>query len=55
MDTYPVYIILSHSLLEIEIQHGDIGIVGITDHATKALGDIVFVALPDVGDTLEAG
>lgn len=35
--------------------HGDIGIVGITDHATKALGDIVFVALPDVGDTLEAG
>ena len=29
--------------------------VGITDHAQEALGDVVFVELPDVGDTLDAG
>jgi len=29
--------------------------VGITDHAQEALGDVVFVELPDVGDTLTAG
>ncbi len=29
--------------------------VGISDHAQEALGDVVFVELPDVGDTLTAG
>lgn len=29
--------------------------VGITDHAQSALGDIVFVELPQVGRTLKAG
>jgi glycine cleavage system H protein len=29
--------------------------VGITDHAQEALGDVVFVELPDVGDTMAAG
>jgi len=29
--------------------------VGITDHAQDALGDVVFVELPEVGDTLAAG
>jgi glycine cleavage system H protein len=29
--------------------------IGITDHAQSALGDVVFVELPSVGDTLEAG
>ncbi|MBE9539013.1 MAG: glycine cleavage system protein GcvH [Proteobacteria bacterium] len=29
--------------------------VGITDHAQEALGDVVFVEVPDVGDTLVAG
>ncbi|UYG01605.1 MULTISPECIES: glycine cleavage system protein GcvH [unclassified Halomonas] len=29
--------------------------VGITDHAQKALGDVVFVELPDVGQTLSKG
>ncbi len=29
--------------------------VGITDHAQEALGDVVFVELPGVGDTLAAG
>jgi len=29
--------------------------VGITDYAQDALGDIVYVSLPEVGDTVEAG
>lgn len=29
--------------------------VGISDHAQIALGDVVFVETPDVGDTLSAG
>ncbi len=29
--------------------------IGITDHAQHALGDVVFVELPNVGDTLEEG
>lgn len=29
--------------------------VGITDHAQSALGDLVFVEVPDVGRTLRAG
>ncbi|WP_026569551.1 MULTISPECIES: glycine cleavage system protein GcvH [Sediminibacillus] len=28
--------------------------IGITDHAQSELGDIVFVELPEVGDTIEA-
>jgi len=29
--------------------------IGITDHAQEALGDIVFLELPEVGRTLKAG
>jgi len=29
--------------------------IGITDHAQEALGDIVFLELPDAGRTLKAG
>ncbi len=29
--------------------------VGISDHAQSALGDLVYVELPSVGDTIEAG
>lgn len=29
--------------------------VGITDHAQEALGDVVFVELPEVGSTVTAG
>ena len=35
-------------------QNGDILIVGITDFAQSAMGDIVFVELPEVGKTLNA-
>lgn len=34
---------------------GDIATVGITDYAQDQLGDIVFVELPDEGETLEKG
>ena len=34
---------------------GDIGIVGITNHAQEALGDVVFVEVPEVGKQLRAG
>jgi glycine cleavage system H protein len=33
---------------------GDIGIVGVTDYAQHELGDVVYVDLPEVGDTFEA-
>ena len=34
---------------------GNVATVGITEHAQKQLGDIVFVELPGVGAKLEAG
>ena len=34
---------------------GDIGVVGISDHAQKELGDIVYVDLPKPGAHLEQG
>jgi len=34
---------------------GDVGTIGITDHAQSQLGDIVFVELPEVGSSVEAG
>jgi glycine cleavage system H protein len=35
--------------------NGSTGLVGITDHAQESLGDIVFVELPKVGGSLDAG
>jgi glycine cleavage system H protein len=34
---------------------GKVGTIGITDFAQAALGDIVFVDLPEVGDEFEKG
>ena len=34
---------------------GGIATVGITDHAQQALGDIVYVELPEVGQAVEVG
>lgn len=34
---------------------GEIGTIGITDHAQDAMGDIVYVDLPNVGAKIEAG
>lgn len=41
-----------HEWLRVE---GDVATVGITDYAQNALGDIVFVQLPDVGASFAAG
>jgi glycine cleavage system H protein len=35
--------------------NGDVGTVGITDHAQSELGDIVFVDLPKTGTAVEQG
>ena len=34
---------------------GDVGVVGISDHAQSQLGDVVFVELPKVGDKVTKG
>ena len=41
-----------HEWLKME---GDIAVVGISDFAQDALGDVVFINLPQVGDTVTAG
>jgi glycine cleavage system H protein len=33
----------------------DVASIGITDYATQALGDVVYVSLPEVGTTVTAG
>ena len=43
---------LAHEYIKVE---GNIGTCGITDFAQSALGDIVFVDLPSVGDEFDAG
>ena len=42
-----------HEWIRLE-EDGTVGVVGITHHAQQELGDIVFVELPEVGDTIEA-
>ncbi len=34
---------------------GDIAVVGITEHAQNELGDIVYIDIPTIGETLEEG
>jgi glycine cleavage system H protein len=46
------YYAKSHEYVHVE---GEIGTIGITEFAQKELGDVVFVELPQVGATLEAG
>lgn len=42
----------SHEYVRVE---GGTGVVGITDYAQAQLGDIVFVELPPIGQSLSAG
>lgn len=42
----------NHEWLKVE---GDVALVGISDHAQHALGDIVFVKTGDVGEKVETG
>lgn len=41
----------SHEWIQVE---GKMGTVGITEHAQKELGEIVYVQLPEVGETIKA-
>jgi glycine cleavage system H protein len=41
-----------HEWIRVE---GDEGVIGITDHAQEELSDIVYVELPEVGDTFDKG
>jgi glycine cleavage system H protein len=36
-------------------QQGNVVVVGVTQHAQEALGDVVYVELPKVGTTITAG
>ena len=42
----------SHEFVRVE---GDFGFVGITDYAQNALGNVVYVDMPDVDDEVTAG
>jgi glycine cleavage system H protein len=42
----------SHEWIRLE---GDVGVVGISDHAQKELGEVVFIDLPEVGEIFNAG
>lgn len=42
----------SHEYVKIE---GEYGYIGITDYAQNALGNVVYVDMPDVDDDIEAG
>ena len=42
----------SHEYVRVE---GNFGFVGITDYAQSALGNVVYVDMPDVDDEVEAG
>lgn len=42
----------SHEWVRLE---GDEGVIGISDYAQSELNDVVYVELPEVGDTLEKG
>lgn len=47
-----IYYSEDHEYIRID---GDIGTIGITDFAQKALGDVVFVELPKLGTNLVKG
>ena len=42
----------SHEFVRVE---GDFGFIGITDYAQNALGNVVYVDMPDMDDEVEAG
>ena len=42
----------SHEFVKVE---GDFGFIGVTDYAQKALGEGVYVDMPEVDDDVEAG
>lgn len=55
MSTIPAELKYANSHEWVRDDGNGIFTVGITEHAQELLGDMVFVDLPDVGDTLDAG
>lgn len=47
-----LYYAESHEYVRVE---GDFGYIGITDYAQHALGNVVYVDMPEVDDEVEAG
>lgn len=47
-----VYFSEDHEYIQVD---GDVGTVGITNHAQDQLGDVVFVEVPEVGRKVTAG
>ena len=47
-----LYYTESHEFVKVD---GNFGFIGITDYAQKALGNIVYVDMPDVDDDVTAG
>jgi glycine cleavage system H protein len=47
-----LYFSKTHEWISVD---GTKGKIGLSDHAQKELGDLVFVELPSVGDRVEAG
>ena len=55
MSNIPSDLLYTSSHEWIKDEGDDVVTIGITDHAQELLGDLVFVELPEVGDTIEAG
>ncbi len=47
-----IYYSETHEYVSVD---GNVGLVGISDYAQKALGNVVYVDMPEVGDDVEAG
>lgn len=47
-----LYYTESHEYVKVD---GNVGTIGITDYAQHALGNVVYVDMPDVDDEVEAG
>ncbi len=54
MSSYPDDRLYSRSHEWVRVD-GDVATIGITDHAQKELGEVVFVDLPEVGEIFDAG
>ncbi len=47
-----IYYSETHEYVKVD---GNIGLIGISDYAQHALGNVVYVDMPEVGDDIEAG
>ena len=47
-----IYYSNTHEYVKVE---GNVGFIGISDYAQRALGNVVYVDMPEVDDEIEAG